>query len=81
MIRSTSVSDFYMPMLLNLSDDDKLDIIAKLTNTMRSSSKKKNSRPNLLNCFSGDWENEKSSKEVADELRASRYFEEKDITW
>lgn len=81
MIRPTSVSDFYMPMLLNLSDDDKLDIIAKLTSTMRSSSKKKHTRPNLLNCFSGDWDNEKSSTEVADELRASRYFEEKDLTW
>lgn len=81
MIRSLNISDFYLPMLVNLSDDDKLDIIAKLSVTMRKSNKAKRERPDIRTCFSGEWENDKPTDVVADELRSSRYYEQKDLEW
>lgn len=81
MIHTTSFSDYYVPMLLNLSDDTKLDIIAKLKATMRPHNKMRRPKPDIRKCFSGDWENDKSTNEVADELRISRYYEPKDLEW
>lgn len=74
------VSDFYMPMLLNLSDDDKLDLIARLSFTMHSVNKKK-ARPDIRHCFSGDWENDKPTHELAREWRTARHYEAKDLKW
>ncbi len=68
-------------MLTRLSDDDKLDIISKLVVTIRSKSKQARVRPDIRTCFSGEWENEKTTTQVADELRASRYYEQKDLSW
>lgn len=81
MIRTGNVSDFYLPFLVNLSDDTKLDIIARLTVSMRKVNKTKKKRPDITKCFSGDWDNDKSTNEVADELRNARYYEPKDLTW
>lgn len=77
----TRVSDFYMPMLTRLSDDDKLDIISKLVITIRSKSNIKKVKPDIRTCFSGEWDNDKSTSQVADELRAARFYEKKDLTW
>lgn len=68
-------------MLARLSDDDKLDIISRLVITIRDSSKEEKTKPDIRTCFSGDWENDKPTTQVADELRAARYYEEKDLTW
>ncbi len=81
MRQGARVSDFYMPMLARLSDDDKLDIISKLVITMRSKTKVEKTKPDIRTCFSGEWENDKTTTEVADELRAARYYEKKDLTW
>lgn len=62
-----------------LSDDDKLDIIAKLSVTMRKSGNGKKKRPDIRTCFSGEWENDKPTDVVADELRESRYYERKNL--
>lgn len=81
MEQTARVSDLYMPMLARLSDDDKLDIISRLVVTIRSKTKQERPRPDIRTCFSGEWENEKTTTQVADELRAARYYEQKDLTW
>lgn len=75
------MSDFYMPMLSRLSDDDKLDIISKLVITIRTNTTAAKVKPDLRTCFSGEWENEKPTTQVADELRASRHYDQKDLVW
>ncbi len=47
----------YMVALASLSNSDKLDLIAKLSNSMRTNADKKRLRPNLRTCFKGDWSN------------------------
>lgn len=81
MEKTARVSDLYMPMLARLSDDDKLDIISRLVITIRNSSKAEKAKPDLRTCFSGEWENDKTTTQVADEWRAARYFDEKDLIW
>ncbi len=46
-----------MVVLASLSNSDKLDLIAKLSNSMRDEADKKRMRPNLRTCFKGDWSN------------------------
>ena len=56
MFETTSITDMYMLILASLSPDDKLDLIAKLSASMKekvASCK----RPDLRTCFSGDWSN------------------------
>ena len=81
MEQAIRISDLYMPMLARLSDDDKLDIISKLVVTMRSKPTVGRAKPDLRTCFSGEWENEKTTTQVADELRAARHYEQKDLEW
>lgn len=54
MFETTSITDMYMLILSSLSPNEKLDLIAKLSASMKEpfvSSK----RPDLRTCFSGDW--------------------------
>ena len=81
MEQTVRISDLYMPMLEKLSDDDKLDIISKLVVMIRSKSKTNKVRPDISSCFSGEWENEKTTTQVSDELSASRYYEKKNLQW
>lgn len=76
-----SITDMYMPILSMLSDDDKLDLIEKLTRSMHSKYRTKVKRPDIRICFSGEWEPEKTATQVADELRAERHFTDKGINW
>ena len=55
MIGTRSITDMYMVVLASLSNSDKLDLIAKLSNSMRDEADKKRVRPNLRTCFKGDW--------------------------
>ena len=57
MIGTRSITDMYMVVLASLSNSDKLDLIAKLSNSMRDEADKKRVRPNLRTCFKGDWSN------------------------
>ena len=57
MIGTRSITDMYMVVLSTLSNSDKLDLIAKLSNSMRNDADKKRIRPNLRTCFKGDWSN------------------------
>ena len=44
-----------MVVLSSLSNSDKLELIARLSNSMREDADKKRMRPNLRTCFKGDW--------------------------
>ncbi len=68
MIGTRSITDMYMVVLSSLSNSDKLDLIAKLSNSMRDDADKKRVRPNLRSCFKGDW-----SDVDADNLRNHGY--------
>ena len=68
MVGIRSISDMYMPILSSLSDEDKLDLISKLSDSIRLKSASKPCRPDLRTCFSGDW-----SGMVAENLRDSEY--------
>ena len=55
MMVSQSITDMYMVVLSSLSNSNKLDLIAKLSYSMRDDADKKRIRPNLRTCFKGDW--------------------------
>ena len=57
-----------MVVLSSLSNSDKLELIARLSNSMREDADKKRMRPNLRTCFKGDW-----SDIDADSLRNHEY--------
>ncbi len=76
MIGTRSITDMYMVVLASLSNSDKLDLIAKLSNSMRDDADKKRMRPNLRTCFKGDWSNVD-----ADELINHEYHGRKVETW
>ena len=76
MIGTTSITDMYMHILSSLSDRDKLDLISKLSESMRNDANTKRTRPNLRTCFKGDW-----THVDADELRNHDYHGRKVETW
>ena len=57
MIGTRNIADIYMVVLTSLSNSDKLDLIVKLSSSMRDGADKKRMRPNLRTCFKGDWTN------------------------
>lgn len=65
---TNSIADVYMPVLLNFSNADKLNIIARLAASMNENASKVVD-DDLLNCFSGNWENDKSTADVVAEYR------------
>ena len=64
----------YMSMLSSLSNDEKLDLITKLSESM----KKKKSNPErtkeLFSRFNEDWGGNRTPEEIAEDLRNSRVF-------
>ena len=68
MIATRNSIDMYMVVLSSLSNSDKLELIARLSNSMREDADKKRMRPNLRTCFKGDW-----SGIDADSLRNHEY--------
>ena len=76
MMVSQSITDMYMVVLASLSNSDKLDLIAKLSNSMRDDADKKRTRPNLRTCFKGDW-----SSVNADSLRNHDYHGKTVESW
>lgn len=76
MITNLNVTDMYMSVLSSLSIDDKLDLIAKLTDSIRNKKEVKIADEDLFAGFSGDW-NDIS----AESLRESRTFTRTVDTW
>lgn len=76
MVETKSITDMYMVVLSLLSNSDKLDLISKLSESMRNGVDKSRKRPHLRTCFKGDWSNVN-----ADELRNHDYHGRKVETW
>lgn len=57
MFETGNTIDMYMLVLASLSPDEKLDLIAKLSESLKKNSDTKISYPDLRTCFSGDWSN------------------------
>ena len=55
MVGTRSVADTYMIVLSNLSNNDKLELITRLSDSMRIGGGKVRKRPDLRSCFKGDW--------------------------
>lgn len=75
MIGSIRITDMYMSVLSSLSNDEKLDLIARLSASMRKKkavSKKKSME--VFACFHEDWGGNESPKKIAEELRKGRVF-------
>ncbi len=76
------VLDRYMPELVLLDNDDKIAIIENLLISMKVSKPSSSRRPDIATLFSGDWENDVPATELADQYRASRYYDpDKKIEW
>ena len=66
---NTTIVDGYIGLLTNLSPSDKLDLISKLTELVKTDLNNKKS--SFKKSF-GAFESEKSAEEIIDEIRNSR---------
>ncbi|KAB3731177.1 hypothetical protein HKQ50_07085 [Bacteroides vulgatus] len=71
MVRNISITDMYMSVLSSLSVDEKLDLIAKLPNSIRNTYTKEQDieTEDPFACYEGDWGGNMSAEEYADDLR------------
>ncbi len=68
---SLNLVDSYFGLMKNLSDDNKLEIISKLSNSMKSS---KRNKSESLESLYGGFASEKTADEIINEIRKSRNF-------
>lgn len=68
---NTTIIEGYLELLENLSPGNKLDLISKLTASVKSDITSKKS--SLQKAF-GAFESEKSAEEIITEIRSSRIF-------
>ena len=75
-IMSQFLTAYYMSVLSSLSVDEKLDLIAKLPNSIRNTYTKEQDieTEDPFACYEGDWGGNMSAEEYADDLRKSRTF-------
>jgi len=66
---NTTIVDGYVGLLDNLSTNDKLDLISKLTTSVKTDLSNKKS---LFKKAFGAFESKKSAEEIIDEIRSSR---------
>jgi len=76
-VNKISLSDYYFELLRNLNADSKLDLIARLSQSLKKSEKEKNI--SLEELF-GAYKSDESAVEIIAELRASRTFNHKTET-
>lgn len=83
MTGNMSITDMYMSILSSLSVDEKQDLIEKLTNSIRNAHKKERGivAKDPFACYKGDWGEEMSTEEYAEELRKLHTFTRTVDTW
>ena len=74
MITNLSVTDMHMSMLSSLSNDEKLDLITKLSESMRKNKTNPKRTMELFSRFYEDWGGNRTPEEIAEDLRNSRVF-------
>lgn len=65
------LTDYYFSFLVNLNADSKLDLISRLSQSLKN--KASISEPSLQSLF-GAYKSVETADEIIDELRASRVF-------
>ena len=58
MIKDSSITDMYMSVLSSLTADEKLDLISKLSESLRKTKKGKKVAADPFACYKGDWEDD-----------------------
>lgn len=81
MIANLSVTDMYMSILSSLSNDEKLDLITKLSESMRKKKTDSRRTKELFSQFNEDWGGNQTPKEIAEDLRNSRVFTREVEEW
>lgn len=71
----TNLIDSYFTLLKNLSADNKLELISRLSESMKTTQGKE--KEISQNSLYGSWESEQSAEELIAELKASRNFTRK----
>lgn len=72
---NTTLVDNYFSFLKNLSPDSKLELIARLSKSMKTT--KKSKKEVSLSSLYGSWESEQSADEIIAELKSARNFNRK----
>ncbi len=72
---NTALIDNYFSLLKNLSHDNKLELIARLSKSMKGSKKAK--KEISLSSLYGSWVSEQSADEIISELKNARNFNRK----
>lgn len=70
-VQHISLADYYFRFLKNLNADSKLDLISKLSESLKN--KDTASETSLQSLF-GAYKSEETADEIIDKLRASRVF-------
>lgn len=82
MIGTIRITDMYMSVLSSLSNDEKLDLIAKLSDSMRKKKTvAKKASMEVFDCFHMDWGGEDSPENIAESLRKGRTFNRNVEDW
>lgn len=68
---NTNLVDNYLGLLKNLSPDNKLELISRLSNSMKTA---KNIESDSLKSLYGAYHSKKNADEIIDDLKQSRTF-------
>ena len=66
-----NLADNFFGMIKNLSADVKLELISKITDSLKGT--KKESKDNSWKKLFGSWQSDESAEDIIAEIRASRY--------
>ena len=69
---NTNLVDSYYTLLKSLSPNNKLELIARLSKSMKTT--KKNKKDNFLDELYGSWVSDQSADELVEELKKARNF-------
>ena len=69
--QNISVADYYFEFLKNLNSESKLDLIARLSQSLKAGQKKEDAS---LQSLFGAFKSEESAEEIIAAIRASRTF-------
>jgi len=72
---SSTLTDSYYTLLKNLSPNNKLELISRLSKSMQTSNKRENEIS--LESLYGSWESDQSADELIAELKSARNFIDK----
>jgi hypothetical protein len=74
------VKNYFNP-LRSLSREDKINLVAMLTNEIARETETKVENKDVVNRFFGAFQSDKSAEEMIDEIRSSRKFNRKIVSF